>query len=471
MAATCGCGVASLDCLSACVLALEQTLSCFAHAMCAHLLAAYIQRKEGSQLKVAQDLPSVVLQVSPGFDRPASGSGSRASPLRITVKVDPKYGTAHAVIPVPRNATPASYNLQLWTPSAAGEPMQAAKGDASGNIAVSMPVSTVVPLAEPVRPSTTDALSGAAAANVKAARPAAANGRRLHARAEPPNIAVMPKPKQLMSAGVAPSDPGTTPPGIVMTAPKGLREPDSGDIAAEPTDGLDVTNDTDADLEGQHEQQHAAHRRNALTNGSSQSSHKRQLQQQVEEPTESVMLDEVPANIDIIPDPAAEPAVADTETVTEPAGPAASASLPAVGAAVPRPLPSVIPISTGPEPLGVSLAYTTFTVGDPRPPTASLAVSTGSNWVKPDGSVAVSVTTKSYVGSDVTDAEVTVKWSTGKAEGVLLLKTNSTGGATGTVELAKLPAANRSETGDSLTLKATWIGPTREPLSDSKTVK
>jgi hypothetical protein len=85
--------------------------------------------------------------------------------------------------------------------------------------------------------------------------------------------------------------------------------------------------------------------------------------------------------------------------------------------------------------------------------------------------VSITVATKSYVGSDVSGAEVTLKWSTGKAEGELLLTTNATGVATGTVELSKLPAGNRSDMGDSMTLKATWIGPTREPLSDSKTVK
>jgi hypothetical protein len=75
------------------------------------------------------------------------------------------------------------------------------------------------------------------------------------------------------------------------------------------------------------------------------------------------------------------------------------------------------------------------------------------------------------VGSDVSGAEVTLKWSTGKAEGEQVLKTNATGVATGVVDLGKLPQANRSEVGSSVTLKATWIGPTREPLMQSKTVK
>ena len=128
------------------------------------------------------------------------------------------------------------------------------------------------------------------------------------------------------------------------------------------------------------------------------------------------------------------------------------------------------PLQTS-APRGVSIAYATFTVGDPRPPTASLALSTASSWVKPGGVVTVTATTKSYVGSDVSGAEVALKWSTAKASGEMVLQTNASGVASGQVDLAKLPAANRSEAGDSLSLKATWVGPTREPLMQSKTVK
>lgn len=397
--------------------------------------AAYIQRKEGSQLKVATDLPSVVLQVSPGFDRPAAGSSGRATPVRVTAKVDPKYGTAHAVIPVPKTATPANYNLQLWTPPAAGEPMQSAQ-PISGAAAAPM-----------VRPATVAALSNAASANVKAAN----SGRRLQGRAERPVVAVMPKPKQLM--GAVPSDPGTAPPGVVHAVPAGLRELNSDDFA-----DSSVASDSVAGSD------------RALYNGSSRSASKRQLQEKPDE-----LVDEVPAEVEVIveepwsanqPEPAVavlEPAaLPDSEPDAEPAWD---------GGDTEQPVLNSRPANSRPEPLGTSLASTTFTVGDPRPPTASLAVNTQSNWVKPDGSVTVSVTTKSYVGSDVSGAEVTLKWSTGSAEGELLLKTNSSGGATGTVDLSKLPAANRSEAGESLILRATWVGPTREPLSDSKTVK
>lgn len=399
--------------------------------MCLFVTAAYIQRKEGSKLKVAQDLPLVVLQVSPGFDRPAGSSNGKTTPVRVTAKVDPKYGTVHAVIPVPKTATPANYNLQLWTPPVAGEPMQSAQP-------------TNAAAAPMVRPATVAALSNAAAANVKAAN----SGRRLQGRAERPAVAVMPKPKQLM--GAVPSDPGTAPPGVVSAVPAGLREPDFDDSA-----DADVATDGVAD------------KGPALYNGSSRSASKRQLQQKPEE-----LADEVPAEVEVIAEPASqpEPAVAVLEPAALPDSEAAAE--PGDDSNAEQPVLNSRPVnSRRPEPLGTSLAYMTFTVGDPRPPTASLAVSTQSNWVKPDGSVTVSVTTKSYVGSDVSGAEVTLKWSTGSAEGELLLKTNSSGGATGTVDLSKLPAANRSEAGESLTVKATWIGPTREPLSDSKTVK
>lgn len=43
--------------------------------------------------------------------------------------------------------------------------------------------------------------------------------------------------------------------------------------------------------------------------------------------------------------------------------------------------------------------------------------------------------------------------------------------ASGVIELGKLPTANISEPGDELKLTATWIGPTREAIIRSKTVK
>jgi hypothetical protein len=383
-------------------------------------------------------------------------------PVRITVEVDAKYGTAHAVVPVPRNATPANYNLQLWTATAAngmaGELIQAVDGEGAGS-SVSRPISTVVPMAGPVPAATMAALSNTAAVNVMAAQPASTAGRRLQARTERPIIAVMPRPKQVMAA--VPTDPGAHPPGVVMEAPSDLQEPNFGDYAGSDTPDGQIAGDE------------------ALTNGSSNNSSKRRLQQQEEKlgGTESVMLDEVPAQVEIIQDPAlsegvmpeAEPALTADQPKSKPEFPAFAGST--ASAALPAPLPSARPVAAPLQPLGVSLAYTSFTVGDPRPPTATLAVSTTSSWVKPDGSVSITVATKSYVGSDVSGAEVTLKWSTGKAEGELLLTTNATGVATGTVELSKLPAGNRSDMGDSMTLKATWIGPTREPLSDSKTVK
>lgn len=43
--------------------------------------------------------------------------------------------------------------------------------------------------------------------------------------------------------------------------------------------------------------------------------------------------------------------------------------------------------------------------------------------------------------------------------------------AVGTIDLGKLSADNASQVGDQLTLQATWIGPTREPIIQSQTVK
>jgi hypothetical protein len=180
------------------------------------------------------------------------------------------------------------------------------------------------------------------------------------------------------------------------------------------------------------------------------------------EPSEADTADILGVPADVQEEPmGVDPATVSEEVPAVPAVDLEPSLMPSAPSANAAPLP----------PLGDSLAFASFTVGDPRPPTASLVLSTKSNWAKPDGTVAVVVTTKSYVGSDVSGAEVTLKWSTGKAEGEQVLKTNASGVASGVVELGKLPQANRSEVGSSVTLRATWIGPTREPLMQSKTVK
>lgn len=74
--------------------------------------AAYIQKRNGTQLQAAKDLTSVILQVTPSWN-PAEPSGS----TRLTVPVNTTYGSARATVSVPKNATPANYNLQLFTVS------------------------------------------------------------------------------------------------------------------------------------------------------------------------------------------------------------------------------------------------------------------------------------------------------------------------------------------------------------------
>lgn len=406
----------------------------------------------------------MVFQITPSFDRASPGnarnSASSRVPTRIEAKVDTKYGTAHAVIPVPRNATPANYNLQLWT----GAPLGAGANSISVPVAMPRPaINKAAPANAPAAPRSglqgakkpaVAAVSNAAPANAKAFSSQPGSNKREAGVVRPP-LAVMPKPKQLM--GGVPSNAPTKPVGVTHPAPSGTLEPHLKALA------VAVNGTMEANISG----------------GQSQ----RRLQQEGEDPESSpddVEPEPVEAEVEIItPDPAdSEPAVPEP-AVAEPGLPSTPPSFGSAGsegssdAGMPMPItvPASQPGSPLPQPVGTNIAYTSFTVGDPRPPTASLALSTASSWVKPDGAVSVSVTTKSYVGSDVSGAEVALKWSTGKADGELALKTNASGVATGTVELSKLPAANRSEPGATLTIKATWIGPTREPLMQSKTVK
>eukprot|EP00775_Hariotina_reticulata_P009083 gene9083-9253_t len=119
---------------------------------------------------------------------------------------------------------------------------------------------------------------------------------------------------------------------------------------------------------------------------------------------------------------------------------------------------------------GSFINSTSFTVADPRPPTAALTLKAPA-WVLPNDPVLVTVQAESYIGSDVSGANVTVQWNTPRAQGTLDLTTNANGIATGTIDLGKLSAGNASQVGDQLTLQATWIGPTREPIMQSQTVK
>ncbi|KAF6261957.1 hypothetical protein COO60DRAFT_1458856 [Scenedesmus sp. NREL 46B-D3] len=114
---------------------------------------------------------------------------------------------------------------------------------------------------------------------------------------------------------------------------------------------------------------------------------------------------------------------------------------------------------------GDLLASASFTVGDPRPPTATLSIDAPA-WVKPTDSVTVKLTAASYIGSDVSDADITLEWETAKAKGSVTSKTNAQGVATALVALGKLPAANRSEQGDSMSCRIA-DGPVRVELQRS----
>eukprot|EP00882_Tetradesmus_deserticola_P010136 GHRQ01010711.1.p1 GENE.GHRQ01010711.1~~GHRQ01010711.1.p1 ORF type:complete len:517 (+),score=185.74 GHRQ01010711.1:105-1553(+) len=119
---------------------------------------------------------------------------------------------------------------------------------------------------------------------------------------------------------------------------------------------------------------------------------------------------------------------------------------------------------------GALLASAGFTVGDPRPPTATLSVDAPA-WAKPTDSVTVKLTAASYIGSDVSGADITLEWQTDKAKGSVTSETNAQGIATAVIALGQLPKANQSEPGDTLRLAVTWIGPTREAITASKSVK
>jgi len=49
--------------------------------------------------------------------------------------------------------------------------------------------------------------------------------------------------------------------------------------------------------------------------------------------------------------------------------------------------------------------------------------------------------------------------------------TDAAGGANATIDLSALPPANATRVGDTLDVKASWIGPTREAIFQSLSVR
>lgn len=91
-------------------------------------------------------------------------------------------------------------------------------------------------------------------------------------------------------------------------------------------------------------------------------------------------------------------------------------------------------------------------------------------WSKPDATVAVTLKAVSYIGASVAGSEVSVTWSVGGAQGVMRGKTDASGVATVSLPLPDKAPADAKD-GTTLSFNAEWIGPTRERVVRSKTVK
>jgi hypothetical protein len=68
-------------------------------------------------------------------------------------------------------------------------------------------------------------------------------------------------------------------------------------------------------------------------------------------------------------------------------------------------------------------------------------------------------------------ADVELSWSTDKAKGNQTITTNAEGEAEATIPLGRLPQANVSLPGNTLTIQAVWIGNTRERITATKIIK
>ncbi|GMH44586.1 hypothetical protein BSKO_12538 [Bryopsis sp. KO-2023] len=112
-----------------------------------------------------------------------------------------------------------------------------------------------------------------------------------------------------------------------------------------------------------------------------------------------------------------------------------------------------------------------FTVGNPRPPTVGLTVD-APFWAKPNSKVMVNITAESFIGAVVGDTKITLTWSIPDEgeplEGEVELITDSSGKVSTEIDLGSLEKTPPSD--ESLKIKVSWVGPTRELLEESASV-
>ncbi|CAD7705214.1 unnamed protein product, partial [Ostreobium quekettii] len=123
---------------------------------------------------------------------------------------------------------------------------------------------------------------------------------------------------------------------------------------------------------------------------------------------------------------------------------------------------------------GASPYLGSFTVGDPRLPTAGLTIN-APEWALPTANVTVQVVARSLIGPAVGGATMKLDWRIEGHDGKEELAsqeeitTNSTGVATVVINLANL--AETPSLRSSLAIDVQWVGPTRELIEESSSVK
>ncbi|GMH45788.1 hypothetical protein BSKO_13751 [Bryopsis sp. KO-2023] len=110
-----------------------------------------------------------------------------------------------------------------------------------------------------------------------------------------------------------------------------------------------------------------------------------------------------------------------------------------------------------------------LTVGEPRIPIAELEL-TGPDWVKPNSTFEVSVVLSTRLGTNVANAEVTIQFGESGQE---IVTTDEFGRGSATIDLkeSRSSFSEKPDIGASISLVATWIGPTREKLESTHDIK
>lgn len=91
--------------------------------------------------------------------------------------------------------------------------------------------------------------------------------------------------------------------------------------------------------------------------------------------------------------------------------------------------------------------------------------------VPANGTIKIRLEANSYIDADVSAAHINITWTTPKTSGWMEAVTDDKGVASARLNMGLLPKVNATKSGDVISLNALWVGPTRERIVATATVR